>query len=92
MICYRAETALSNLFELHYARANEEIRALVKSIIMQHTDLRLDYQNKYIEITSYPLANKRSNGTVGKIIDALSKTRTKYLGAELMLFYKNATL
>ena len=91
MICYRAETALVNLLTPHYARSRDEIRALAKSIIMKHIDLNPDYQNNVLEVTLYPLANKRSNDAVGNIIDALNKTQTKYPGTELILFYKSAT-
>lgn len=92
MICYRSETALANLIAPHFARSRDEIRALVKSVIMRPIDLFPDYRNKKLEITLYPLANKRSNEVVGEVIDILNQTRTKYPGTELTLFYKIATV
>lgn len=91
MICYRAETAFASLLAPHFSRSRDEIRALVKSVIMQAIDLQPDYKNGKLEITLYPLANRRSNQAVGKIIDTLNQTKTKYPGTDLVLFYKIAT-
>lgn len=92
MICYRAETALARLFEPHFSRSRDEIRALVKSIIKGRIDLRPDHENGKLEITLYPLANNRSNEAVRKIIHLLNQTRTKYPGTDLTLCYKTATI
>ena len=35
IICYRAETAIANLLSCYYRKRSDEIRALVKSIILQ---------------------------------------------------------
>jgi len=45
MICYRAETALANLIYPHYKRANQEIRALIKSIIHASINMEVDKKN-----------------------------------------------
>lgn len=92
MICYRSETALANLIAPHFTRSRDEIRALVKSIIMRPIDLHPDYQNNRLVIVLYSLANKRSNEAVKKIIDILNQTQTKYPGTELTLFYEIATI
>jgi hypothetical protein len=91
MICYRAETALAKLITPHFERSTEEVRALIKSIIMRPVDLKPDYQHNILEITLYPLANKRSCHAVEKIIDTLNQTHTKYPNTNLTLFYKIAT-
>lgn len=91
MICYRSETALANLIAPHFARSRDEIRALVKSVIMRSIDLSPDYHNNKLVIVLYSLANKRSNEAVGKIINILNQTQTKYPGTELTLFYEIAT-
>ena len=36
MNCYRAETALANLLSPYFNRANQEIRALIKSVRMPY--------------------------------------------------------
>ena len=88
MICYRAESNLANMLSQHFARSKDEIRALVKSIILNTADLNPDYQNMKLEVTVYPLANNRSNKAVEKIIETLNNTQTKYPGTDLVIFYK----
>jgi hypothetical protein len=92
MICYRAETALVNLLYPHYKRANQEIRALVKSIIQASINLEVDQKNECLKITLYPLANHRSNETVDKICQTLNDTNTIFPGTNLKLIYKIATV
>ena len=84
IICYRSETALANLIAPHFTRSRDEIRALIKSIIMRPIDLYPDYRNNKLEVTLYPLANRRSNEAVKKIIDTINCTNTKYPGTEWM--------
>ena len=45
IICYRSESALANLIAPHFTRSRDEIRALIKSIIMRSIDLNPDYGN-----------------------------------------------
>jgi hypothetical protein len=92
MICFRAETALAGKLAPHFARSRDEIRALVKSIIMLTIDLYPDYQNNKIEITLYPLTNKRSNYALESILHIINQTNTKYPGTDLTLFYKITTV
>ena len=91
MICYRAETALAALLSLHYKRANQEIRALIKSIIHTPVNMEVDGENELLKITLYPLANQRSNQAVSKICDTVNQTMTIYPGTNLRLFFKIAT-
>jgi hypothetical protein len=92
MICFRAETALAAKLAPHFARSRDEIRALVKSIIMLAIDQYPDYQNNRIEITLYPLTNKRSNYALESILHIINQTNTKYPGTDLTLFYKITTV
>jgi tRNA A-37 threonylcarbamoyl transferase component Bud32 len=91
MICYRAETAFAALLAPYYKRANQEIRALIKSIIHTHINLEVDRINDALKITVYPLANQRSNETVNKICEILNQTNTIYPGTKLKLIYKITT-
>lgn len=50
IICYRAETSISNLLAPHYQRSSDEIRALVKSIIFTKADLYPDYQTNTLTV------------------------------------------
>ena len=91
MICYRAETALANLIAPHYKRANQEIRALIKSVINTPINMEVDRENGELKINLYSLANQRSNEAVGKICETLNATNTIYPGTNLRLIYNIAT-
>jgi hypothetical protein len=91
MICYKAETALATLLSPHYKRANQEIRALIKSIIHTPINLEVDRENEMLKVDLYPLSNQRSNQAVSKICDTVNQTNTVYPGTNLMLNFKIAT-
>jgi hypothetical protein len=92
MICYRAETALAALLAPHYKRANQEIRALIKSVIRTSINMEVDRKNEVLKITLYPLSNQRSNDAVSKICDTVNATDTIYPGTNLRLIFKIATI
>jgi hypothetical protein len=92
MICYRAETALANLIAPHYKRANQEIRALIKSVIRTPINMEVDREKRELKINLYSLANQRSNEAISKICETLNETNTIYPGTNLKLIYKIATM
>jgi hypothetical protein len=91
MICYRAETALARLLAPHYKRANQEIRALIKSVIYTPANMEVDPKQELLTLTLYPLANLRSNEAVSKICDTVNATNPIYPGTNLRLFFKTTT-
>ena len=92
MICYRAETAFANLLTPHYKRAGQEVRMLVKAVILNPIDMEVDPEKQQLGITLYPLSNKRSNEAVRIICQNLNRTNTVYPGTNLRLTYKIATI
>jgi hypothetical protein len=92
ILCFRAETALGILLSPHYKRENEEIRALIKSIIYTPADIEVDKEQKLLKITLYPLANIRSNEAVREICDKINATNTIYPGTNLTMVFKTATI
>jgi hypothetical protein len=92
MICYRAETALASLLSTHYKRTNQEIRALIKSIIHTPINMQVDTENELLKITLFPLANRRSNNAVEKICSTINDTYTIYPGTKLKMFFEIATV
>lgn len=92
MICYRADTAFANMLAPYYNKSNEEIRALVKSIIFCKADLDVDYTKNNITVTLYSLATPRDNKAVKNICTLLNETETEFPGTNLMLSYKSATI
>lgn len=91
MICYRAETALVNMLTPHYAKATNESRALVKSIIFNKADIEPDYNNNTLTVTLYSLSCPRDNEAVQKICHQLNDTETEFPDTNLRLIFKSAT-
>jgi len=92
LICYKAETAFARLLTPHYKRAEDEIRALVKSIIHTPVNMEVNERKKELSVTLFPLANQRSNEAVRKVCDIINQTGTVYPGTDLNLMIKVATI
>lgn len=92
IICYRAETALAKLLAPGYAKSENEIRALVKSIISAKADILPDLTNNTLTVQLYTLATKRDNDAVNGIVNLLNDTETVFPGTNLKLVYKTATI
>jgi len=92
MICYRADTAISTILAPYYNKSNDEIRALVKSIIFCKADLEPDYKNNTLTVTLYSLATPRDNDAAKNICKLLNDTETEFPGTNLRLIYKSATI
>lgn len=91
MICYRAETALATLLANDYKRREDEIRALVKSLIHAKADIIPDYKNSTLTVAIYSLAYNRDNQAVYKIFEILNKTETVFPNSNLKMIFKSAT-
>ena len=92
IICYRAETALANLLAIHYKKAINEIRALVKSIIYARADIIPDYKLNTLSIILYSLATPRDNEALEAIGKILNDTETIFPGTNLKMIFKSATI
>jgi len=92
MICYRAETALSNKLAPHFNRAEDEIRTLVKAITHLSIDMIPDEKNSLLNITLYPLSNYRSQNALARIIEQVNATNTVYPATKLVMRFKIATM
>ena len=92
IICYRAETAFANLLSPNYARKEDEIRALVKSVIFNTADIVPDEANGTLTVTLYSLASNRDNLAVGNVCQILNDTETIFPGTNLKLIFKSATI
>ena len=92
LICFKAETAFARLLRPHYKRSEDEIRALVKSIIRTPVNMEVNQEKKELLVTLFPLSNQRSNEAVQKICDTINQTDTVYPGTDLKLRFKIATI
>jgi hypothetical protein len=91
MICYRAETAFANMLATEYKKKTNEIRALVKSIILSKADIMPDYKNHILTVILYSLATPRDNLVLQKICGILNDTETVFPGSDLKLVFEMAT-
>ncbi len=85
MICYRAETAISNELNAFLISAREEKRMLVKQIIQNNADLIPDYENKTLTVVLHSLSAPRFNEAVAKLTEVLDQTETIFPGTDLTL-------
>lgn len=90
MVAYRAETALTRLLMPHYARTQEEGRAVVCEILQTRADVLPDPKTNTLFIRLHPLANARSNQAMQALCNELNKTKTLYPGTGWLLRYQPA--
>src|SRR5574341_768598 len=76
LTAYRAETSLVGLLGPHYARTEEEGRALLRELFTAPADLLLDDATGVLRVRLHSLANPRSNRAVAALCEALTATET----------------
>ena len=91
MICYRAETSFANLLSANYKKAPTEKRELAKGLIKTPVDIRVDQENQQLEVSVYTQSTPRYNEAVNELCQILNKSKVKFPGTDLCLFYKTAT-
>lgn len=92
MIAYRSETALANLVAPHYAKSDNEIRTLVKSLINTREDIHPDYREGKLVVTLYSMAFQRENLAINQICQTLNDAEVIFPGSNLTLIYKTTTI
>jgi len=85
---YRAETALVRLLGPHYARTEEEGRALLRELFTAPADLVPDEAAGVLRVRLHTLANPRSNRALAALCQALTATQTCFPGTSLRLVYE----
>ena len=78
----------SNLLSPHYAKAEEEIRMLIKEIIKSDADLSPDVTKKILTVRLHSLSTPRANESAKKLCEMLNETETIFPGTDLRLEYK----
>jgi exonuclease VII small subunit len=89
MICYRAETALTNLIRQSYKKADNEKRTLIKEIIFNAADIKPDYQKNELLVTMHSMSTPMKNEIVLQLCHELNETETVFPGTNLKLVYKS---
>jgi hypothetical protein len=92
MIVYRSETALANLLAPNYAKSDNEIRALIKSLIYNKADIHPDYTENKLVVTLYSMASNRENLAINQICQTLNEAEVVFPGSNLTLVYKTTTI
>jgi len=88
MVAYRAETALVRCLTPHYARSEEEGRALVREMLLTSADLLPEAHAHRLRVCLHSLANPRSNEALAKLCEALNALEVRYPGTDLQLVYQ----
>jgi len=86
MVAYRAETALVRCLAPHYAKTEDEGRALIREMLSSSADIVPEGQRLRIRLHS--LANPRSNQALAHVCATLNALELQYPGTMLTLVYE----
>jgi len=85
---YRAETALVRCLTPHYARTEEDGRALVREMLLTSADIVPQPEDHRLLVRLHSLANPRSNAALAKLCETLNALEVRYPGTDLTLVYQ----
>jgi len=88
MVAYRAETALVQALAPHYAKTEEEGRALVREVLLSSADLIPQPEAQRLLVRLHSLANPRSNHAAAHLCETLNALALQYPGTTLTLVYE----
>jgi hypothetical protein len=86
MVAYRAEAALVRCLAPHYARTDDEGRALIREMLSSSMDVIPDTQQLWIRLHS--LAHPRSNQALDHVCATLNLLELQCPGTSLTLVYE----
>jgi len=86
MICYRAETALSNILQEKLSHTQES-RALARELFTTPADLRPDLAKQELHVLLHHLSNPRNEAAVEHLLKELNSAEFIYPGTNLKLRY-----
>lgn len=85
MSAYNAESALARALDGHYARADDEARALLREAFHTAGDLHIDGDALHVRLE--PLSAPRRTRALAALCDQLTETATHYPDTNLRLVY-----
>lgn len=88
MIAYRAETALVRCLAPHYAKTEDDGRALVRELLLSSADIIPHPEEQRLIVRLHSLANPRSNAALANLCDTLNTLDLRYPGTDLILVYE----
>ena len=86
MLAYRAETALVHALAPHYARTEDEGRALIREMLLASADLLPG--EGCLRVRIHSLANPRGNAALAHLCETLNALAMPYPGTNLKLVYE----
>ncbi|MGH7310342.1 MAG: putative transposase, partial [Candidatus Rokuibacteriota bacterium] len=88
MVAYRAETALARCLPRHYARTEDDGRALVREMLLTSADIVPHPDDHRVLVRLHSLANPRSNAALAGLCETLNALEVRYPGTDLQLVYQ----
>jgi transposase-like protein len=85
MSAYNAESALARLLRPHYARGDDEARALLREAFTLSGDLQVTGDTLHVRLD--PASAPRRSNALAALCTELSDTETRYPGTDLTLAY-----
>lgn len=86
MVAYRAETALVRQLAPHYAKTEDDGRALIREMLLTSADIVPDGHRLLVHL--HALANPRSHAALTHLCDTLNTLGVRYPGTDLTLVYQ----
>jgi len=90
MVAYQAQSDLVALIRPHYARAEEEGRTLVQTILASSADL--DVTSDELRVKVAPLSSRHRTKVLVALCDELGKFPAIFPGTRLMVHYAVSNL
>ncbi len=88
MVAYRAETALVRSLTPHYAKTEDDGRALIREILLTSADILPQPEDHRLLVRLHSLANPRSNEALANLCEMLNALEIHYPGTDLQLVYQ----
>jgi Homeodomain-like domain len=88
MVAFRAETALVRCLAPHYAKTEDDGRALIREMLLTSADILPQPEEHRLLVRVHSLANPRSNQALAKLCEVLNASEIRYPGTDLQLVYQ----
>ncbi len=89
MICYRAETAMTNVMMPYMTKFVQDTgKATIKSIFKTPANIIPDYEKESLTIDLHYLTPHKKDKIIYKLMETLNNTDFKFPGTKLKLSYK----
>jgi hypothetical protein len=88
MVAFRAETALVRSLTPHYARTEDDGRALIREMLLTSADIVPHPDDHRLLVSLHSLANPRSNAALAALCETLNALEVRYPGTDLQLVYQ----